>query len=715
MIQNHMIMKMLRPKLSVGIKLLLSFTVVFWIPVILLTTLFFSHTESLLESESTKLARTHLQASHTVLNERFTALQDVLKNFSDRRETRAAFEKIDKARLHEELVRVAAINPHVQILLAIDNNFRVLAGRNNNSGEILNPTQLLSAALLTGKAVASLELVDSTMLNREGEEPGQKVYGSALAQLCIVPVKSGDTVIGAIMGGIILSNDTWVGNTVFDRFGVDVALFAGERIESSLLQATSSLPRSVWSLGLPMPDPVKEDIILGRSFSGIIPLKQGKSVVAVEPLRDFTSRIIGAIAVSQPAPDIRAQALQSIFLSLSITAVIGLLISLLITYIACRDITRPLSFIVDAMHQFGGGQIDTTVAIETGDEFEKLADGFNLMSDDIRRRENKLTKHYQVTKLLMSTLDLENLLTKMLEIVVDVTESQMGIIYLYEQNAELLVPSASFGVRTELAELKANEGYPGQAAIQKELQLIHPALDSVDVPGIDLGFTSRPPHQLAYIPLICKDQLLGLLVLGKVKDYGDEELTLFDYLATQLAIALDNAILHKHVQSMSITDALTGLYNRRFLNELMDKKWSIAVRHKKPLAVMMGDIDNFKSINDTHGHAAGDEVLRLIGQVIKESIRKEDLGSRYGGEEFVVVMENTSAKDAVALAERIAARLKDGDLPWLGRPVTISIGVAVFLNGNFSSVEELLQAADHSMYVAKAGGKDQVVLFKVEK
>jgi diguanylate cyclase (GGDEF)-like protein len=108
-------------------------------------------------------------------------------------------------------------------------------------------------------------------------------------------------------------------------------------------------------------------------------------------------------------------------------------------------------------------------------------------------------------------------------------------------------------------------------------------------------------------------------------------------------------------------------------------------------------------------------VLRLIGQVIKESIRKEDLGSRYGGEEFVVVMENTSAKDAVALAERIAARLKDGDLPWLGRPVTISIGVAVFLNGNFSSVEELLQAADHSMYVAKAGGKDQVVLFKVEK
>lgn len=713
--QDHMSMQTNRLRLSVGVKLLLSFTVVFWLPVILLTVLIFINSEHILKSESTRLARAQLQGTNVILNERFSALQDVLKNFSGRQEITAAFAGKSNNQLHDELVRLAINNPHVQILLAMDNHFRVLARKTNNSGDILNPSQLLSAALNTGKAVASLELIDSTILAMEGAELVRNVYGSGLAQICIVPVKSGDTVIGAIMGGILLSNDPWVGNTVFDRLGIDAALFAGERIESSLLHATSSLPRSIWSTGLPMPDPVKDDIVLGHPFSGIITLKDVNTVVAFEPLRDFTSRIIGAVGISLPATDIRAQVLHEIVFNISVTAVIGLLISLVISYIAFRDITRPLSFIITAMQQFGGGNINTTVAIETGDEFEKLADGFNHMSEDIRRRENKLTKHYQVTKLLMSTLDLESLLTKMLEIVVDVTESQMGIIYLHDREAGLLLPNATFGVNAKLAELNANEGYPGQAAIQKKIQLIRPALENDDVPVIDLGFTTRPPHQLAYIPLICKDALLGILVLGKVQDYNDEELTLFDYLANQLAIGLDNAILHRHVHSLSITDALTGLYNRRFLNELMDKKWSVASRHKKPLAVMMGDIDNFKSINDTHGHASGDEVLRLMGQVIKGAIRKEDLGSRYGGEEFVVVMDDTSANNAVAMAERIAAKLKSADLPWLGRPVTISIGVAVYQDGNFKGVEELMKAADHSMYVAKAGGKDQVVLFTADQ
>lgn len=709
---SHLLtMKLNRVHLPVGLKLLLSFTVVFWLPVLILSALFFINAEHALKSDTASLARTQLVGAHGILNERFIILQNILQHVAATESVQQSFAGKKSAQLHEELVRLATQAPHARILLAVDTHLRVLARGDGTTGDILEPSQLLSTALVTGRPASSLELVSNAFLAKEGKDLAQRSYGSGIAQLTVVPVKSGDSVMGALIGGILLSNDPWLGNSVFDRFGVEAALFAGERIESSLLHATSSLPRSIWSTGQPMPQAVKDAITFGRPFSGAITIQDTDLVVAFTPVRDATSRIIGALGVSAPTQEIRTMVAKKLGISILLAAIIGLALALTITFLAARDITRPLRFVVEAMEQFGRGRIDTTVEIKTGDEFEKLATGFNHMSHDVRRREEKLTKHYQVAKLLMSTLDLDSLLKKMLEIVVDVTESQMGIIYLHDRETAMLVPGVTFGIKSELRELRADEGYPGQAASRRKLHLINPVLDDCNQPVIDLGFTHRPPHQLAYIPLVCKEELLGILVLGKLDNYSEEERTLFDYLAHQLAIALDNALMHKHIHSLSIIDGLTGLYNRRFLNELLDKKWNRAVRHKRPLAVMLGDLDNFKSINDTHGHSRGDDVLKTVGRVLRESIRTDDIGSRYGGEEFVVVMEDTDAKNAVALAERIAGRLKETGFPWLERPVTMSIGVAVYPEAGTADVEALFQAADHAMYEAKTTGKDRVVLF----
>ncbi len=160
----------------------------------------------------------------------------------------------------------------------------------------------------------------------------------------------------------------------------------------------------------------------------------------------------------------------------------------------------------------------------------------------------------------------------------------------------------------------------------------------------------------------------------------------------------------------AITDALTGLYNHRYLHERLSEELHRSREHERPLSVLFCDLDNFKSYNDANGHSAGDAVLREIAHVIEQSVRNIDIAARYGGEEFVVLLVETGREAALAVAERIRERIRGAGLSAGGVPLTVSIGVAGYPD-DADRREDLLNKADWAMYLAKRRGRDQVASF----
>ncbi len=170
----------------------------------------------------------------------------------------------------------------------------------------------------------------------------------------------------------------------------------------------------------------------------------------------------------------------------------------------------------------------------------------------------------------------------------------------------------------------------------------------------------------------------------------------------------------------ALQDPLTGLYNRRHFEERLSSELSAAERHGRSLSLLMCDVDHFKSINDEHGHLAGDETLKMVANVLRGAVRKEDVLARYGGEEFVVIARETQLDGAHTLAERIRQAVEESRCPWQGRDlgvtmsigVTVSVGLSQFVPGRTD--RELIEAADRALYLAKQAGRNTVVAVPLE-
>lgn len=163
------------------------------------------------------------------------------------------------------------------------------------------------------------------------------------------------------------------------------------------------------------------------------------------------------------------------------------------------------------------------------------------------------------------------------------------------------------------------------------------------------------------------------------------------------------------LERLTRIDGLTGLGNRRYFDEYMLAEWRRALRTRAPIALLMIDVDNFKRYNDSHGHLAGDDVLRKVADAIQEGVgRSGDLAARFGGEEFVVVLLNTELGGAQAVADHIMARIHALDIPAEDGHVTISIGAAAMVPADGASPEDLIKAADLALFRAKSNGRDRV-------
>jgi diguanylate cyclase (GGDEF)-like protein len=182
--------------------------------------------------------------------------------------------------------------------------------------------------------------------------------------------------------------------------------------------------------------------------------------------------------------------------------------------------------------------------------------------------------------------------------------------------------------------------------------------------------------------------------------------------AGQIALSLASLQLRETLRDQSIRDSLTGLFNRRFMEESLDRELQRARRKKRSLAVLFLDLDHFKRFNDAFGHDAGDTVLRRIAEVFREHFRGDDVVCRYGGEEFAIILPESNATNAARRADLLRAEARKIEIRHQGQilnAVTFSVGVASFPE-NGSTGEEILRAADQSLYQSKADGRDRVTV-----
>jgi diguanylate cyclase (GGDEF)-like protein len=184
--------------------------------------------------------------------------------------------------------------------------------------------------------------------------------------------------------------------------------------------------------------------------------------------------------------------------------------------------------------------------------------------------------------------------------------------------------------------------------------------------------------------------------------------------AERLALALADMNLRETLRAQSICDPLTGWYNRRYMEETLEREIRRAARNKRPLAVIMLDVDNFKEFNDSFGHEAGDVALQNLCQMLKTHIRSEDVACRYGGDEFVLVLPDTSAELAAQRAEEMRIAVGHAEAQYHGqllRPMTLSFGIATFpADGRVS--KDLLRASDIALFQAKSDGRIRVRLLE---
>lgn len=228
------------------------------------------------------------------------------------------------------------------------------------------------------------------------------------------------------------------------------------------------------------------------------------------------------------------------------------------------------------------------------------------------------------------------------------------------------------------------------------------------------GFPSHHPVMKTFlgVPLVARGKLVGALFLSdKVNGhpFTQEDENLVVGLAADAAIAIENAQLFGEVQQLAITDELTGLYNRRHFFELAEREFDRARRYGRPLATIMLDVDHFKQVNDTYGHAVGDQVLRALAKRCRENVRDVDLLARYGGEEFIVLLPESTLEGAYEVAQRLCGCVAEVPLE-SGRgslTVTISVGVAA-ITQDCVDLETLLNRADAALYAAKRSGRNRV-------
>ena len=314
---------------------------------------------------------------------------------------------------------------------------------------------------------------------------------------------------------------------------------------------------------------------------------------------------------------------------------------------------------------------------------------------------------------VLAEQSLDALLVRIADNVGDLIPHDTLTIYEADETKRILKPVLVRDVYADeimSTTISFSEGITGWAARHREAVLTNQAhLDPRvrTVPGTPLD-----PEALICVPLIARGRIKGALNIyreGEGVGFSETEFEVAKRFGDAAALALDNAESRARLEHQARTDSLTGLFNHSVFYERLLQSLQESSRTHEPIAVLMLDIDDFKHVNDVHGHAVGDELLRFLAEALRAIVRPEDVICRLGGEEFAVVMDACGGEDAVRVSERIQTRLAAVDFPGIGR-MTVSVGLSLGPE-HAMNPRELAACAEAAMMTAKASGKNQVVLY----
>jgi diguanylate cyclase (GGDEF)-like protein len=384
-------------------------------------------------------------------------------------------------------------------------------------------------------------------------------------------------------------------------------------------------------------------------------------------------------------------------------------LAMAIAVASARATTRPLEELGDAAARIASGDLSTSIQVTSKDEVGRLATAFNVMTDELRSyvgqleasRDELQSGLARLGDTLSSTHDLDRILHVVLESAVASTRATSGLVLLLTPSRDELVMAASQGLADAPLDLRVQVGEGITGRVAQSGDAFRGFVGESRIGEVEGA-------AVIAVPLKSSGTVIGVLDLFGDEEFDDTDLATIRTFASQATVAVDNVLLHEEAQRLSITDGLTGLWNYRYFTMMIAKEIERAARFARPLALIMLDLDHFKSVNDNHGHQRGDAVLVELAGRIRSEVRDVDTVARYGGEEVVIVLPETDAEGAAQLAERLCASIRRkpfGDPHVLPVRLTVSAGVAVFPTHGLSA-SALLAKADLALYEAKHAGRD---------
>ncbi len=458
----------------------------------------------------------------------------------------------------------------------------------------------------------------------------------------------------------------------------------------------------------------------------------------------------GYLQLTVDAPALRRE-VSDVFLNATMAVLVFSLVLIGASALGLRIfLTRPLTRLVTVMRRAEGGELLVRAPVMGRDEIGRLSIAYNRMlarltelkAVDIDRQADLDKAHaelvlkeeleqlntklevrleelqglFELARTINSTLDLEQVLDRVASTVPKFGVPKFSIMLLNPEGLLEVVKARTGNPNSVGLSFAIGEGICGRAA-QILRSVYVPDLEAPSPFKVRGGEGSRGRGCLLAVPMLHADELFGVLNFerGEKADFSSDEIEFFTAVTDQAAMAVANARLHEQTVTLSITDPLTGVPNRRHLFQQLESEINRANRFGTQLSMLMIDIDFFKHLNDTAGHRAGDEVLREVCRLLKKNLRKVDTLARYGGEEFAVLLPQVPRHEAVDVAEKLRraveeAPLEHGKTQPMGK-VTISVGVAS-LPVDATDQARLVDCADSALYASKRGGRNKVSAFE---
>lgn len=349
------------------------------------------------------------------------------------------------------------------------------------------------------------------------------------------------------------------------------------------------------------------------------------------------------------------------------------------------------------------GIIILTTMIQYVSMGRRELDEHQQMSEAAMQARQQIEELFKMTDMLQSAADYADANAVVHAAAEELLPGFGGALYVFNNSRDRLDLSGSWNW--------PEDATPPEAITPSQCWALKRGKPHLNGGGRSLGCGHHPAGTTALeIPMAARGEILGLLIVRAGGPDAVDQLRARERLAAVLAdsmsLALSNIALREKLRTQALRDPLTGLYNRRYMEDALERYASLSESSHKPLAVIMIDLDHFKRLNDEHGHAAGDAVLRETAAVIIGAIRPRDVACRYGGEELVVILADCGLDDAMGRAETLRARIESlSDIH--GMRITASFGVAVAPD-TAPAGSGLLVAADAALYRAKAAGRNRV-------